>query len=313
MKLHRYAAALAFAPLVVSCSGGGSDPAQAQGQGQASNRIVVDTPAPGSNVDAPRALVQGRVVGASGLVVRINDQLACSAGDTFFLNAFALPAAQHTLQIEATLDDGSTGTASSPLTLSDGRGGLFVTTTGCGGVAPFEANLSLSLSNLSAADIAKVEGFIDDEPARSYTTTELTEGISHVFDSAGLHRARFVVTLKDGSTRGDAAYVNVEDAKTVELALQRVYAGLKTALAQRDAGGALEWLSTGAKGRYQKAFTQEAGRLAQEVKNWSDLQPVEIGDNIAFATMIATQDGVAGDSPVTFVRDDNGQWKIDTL
>ena len=110
----------------------------------------------------------------------------------------------------------------------------------------------------------------------------------------------------------DTVIVNVVDANEMSSAFKTIWSRMKTALLAGDISTALADYSENTKSRYQQIFTQliNTNMVAPIYTNITDIVVSNMDSQIAECWALRPENDGTHAYPITFVKDENGVWKI---
>lgn len=101
------------------------------------------------------------------------------------------------------------------------------------------------------------------------------------------------------------------DRKEIESQLRQIWTAMSAKLVSGDIEGALDYFVDGVKDRYRKTFKEMGkNKLNAIFSNISDFHLGVLYDRKAECGAIRIEGGKRYSYPVSFVRQDNGRWKI---
>ncbi|MBI5204442.1 MAG: hypothetical protein HZA11_05945 [Nitrospirae bacterium] len=101
------------------------------------------------------------------------------------------------------------------------------------------------------------------------------------------------------------------DRKEIESQLRQIWTAMSAKLVSGDIEGALDYFVDGVKDRYRKTFKDMSeSKLKAVFSNVSDFKLGVLYDRKAECGAIRIEGGKRYSYPVSFVRQDNGGWKI---
>lgn len=108
----------------------------------------------------------------------------------------------------------------------------------------------------------------------------------------------------------DKGTINM-DRKEIEGQLRQIWTAMSAKGLSGDIEGALDYFVDGAKDRYRKIFKEMSeNKLKAVFSNISDFHLGSLSDRKAECGAIRIEGGKRYSYPVSFVRQDNGSWKI---
>ena len=267
--------------------------------------LQITNPAPGATITSDSVLVRG-LVDAGGLEVgvTVNAGPAAIVGNSF---SALVPVTAETTEIAAmaTTTTGATASARIPLTVQPATGPtITLDAFPPGGAPPLTVTFHLGnntgrplvLFELDADGDGRVDitGSTFDEPEATYSTSGYRIPILRATDDQGqVYTATTLVTV--GGTP----------------ALEAKWEGMKDALRRGDIPGAMSFVHTASRERYEALFRLlTPGQRAAIDQYLATALPVEIGHNGAEYEMRRSSEGEILSSPIWFQVDEDGIWRI---
>jgi len=131
----------------------------------------------------------------------------------------------------------------------------------------------------------------------------------------GLYLPAVTVTDIIGNTYTATVLVNVLDAASMDDLFKRIWNGMKTSLQTGDTAGALNYFIPGSRDKYSAAFSALQSAVPQIANDMKDIEQVYVSNNVTKYRIKRDQviDGQYKTVSyyIYFVRDQDGQWKLD--
>lgn len=271
--------------------------------------LRITAPAAGSTLTGPEVLVQGSLPAGFGvdIGVTVNGVVALVGGRRF---AAVVPVDAQVTSLTATAIDAFgavLGSDTIPVTVQaqapEPR--VRLEASPATGLAPLTVEFSLT----SLGPVAQVALDLEGNGSADFTGPSL-EGQRFTYAQPGLYLPTVLVTDPGGATHTATAIVQVTDRATLEAILQAKWQGLKDALRQGDIVGAVEFIATSARVRYQAVFTALAPDLPAIDTILTSLTFVRVRGPEAIFEMLRTDDGVEKSFEVRFGVDVDGIWRL---
>ncbi len=285
--------------------------------------VFITSPVDGSTINRPEVMVTGRVLGTLGAgtadtgviingipatvigVERRIDQPSYS--NWFVANNVPLSEGQNTITAVATDTEGNTDKNS--ITVNAVTTGSYISLTANpeSGLSPLEAVLkidgtfSIQASSISYSGPGGVEWLSSTQ--EEYRVRLTAEGI-HTFTAN--------VLGPDGNTiYQDTAIIVVQNRDQLDGLLKKKWDEMKAALMRVDIEGAVGYFVAGSRDKYRQIFTQlGSDKINSIFSNISEIRLYTAYGQVAECGAIRSEAGKAYSYPVTFVKDENGIWRI---
>jgi len=168
------------------------------------------------------------------------------------------------------------------------------------------------LTNLSRP-IASVALDADGDGTPDFGSTTLPETIPFTYAQPGLYHATMTITDDQGVIYTATININVMSLTELDALLKSKWEGMKAALVNGDIETALTYFTSPVQERYRLTFNQFKDKLPIRISNIEAPHLLNVSDILAEAELIRTRHGVRYSYPITFVKDRNGLWKIQTF
>lgn len=268
--------------------------------------IRITSPAAGSVINRFTTLVRGEVIGPAGaeLGVTANGVVAEVSQGQF--GAF-VPLELGSTAITATLVDSTGHSATDAVTVQvpdQQEDPLRLLATPPSGVGPLAVQLEASGASTGTAVRFDLDfegnGLVD-------LATSTFDTVSHTYQDDGLFFPTLTATDDQGNRVTASTIVNVFPFPD----LVAKWAAMKDALRSGDVGGALQFIATQSRERYQGIFSALASEVQQVDAILTDIKLVAVRRNSAEYSMLrADGDGVTRSYYVLFIRDSDGFWRL---
>ena len=127
----------------------------------------------------------------------------------------------------------------------------------------------------------------------------------------GIHVATLRVGLADGQQFEARTAVEVRDRAALEARLQAVWGTFRGALSMGDVAGAVSFVHTDRRARWEEYFRQFTPDLFTATETvFADLTLLEVGTGRAECEMMREVDGLLYSFPISFVIDVDGGWRL---
>lgn len=275
--------------------------------GPAPPTITITSPAPGSVLDQPTALVQGQVTSSIEVGVTVNSVVAAVSGDQF---AALVPVDPSVTQLTAMATDVAGATASDTVAVivqAAAEVPVLLRAVPAGGVAPLTVGFTLS-SLMPVAQIGldlEGDGTVDFEGAS-------LEGQSFLYGAPGLYFPTVTIADINGATYTATAILHVYDPTALDTLLQAKWTAMKDALSRGDVNGAVAVFAQTARDAYRDVFTALAGAggLSQVATDLGGINLVRVRDSAVEYDLRTIRNGTEYSFHVLFVIDSEGLWRL---
>ena len=287
--------------------------ANADGTGDACEivgTIAITSPTAGQIISTSTTSIIGTFTGPAGSGVTVNGRKACVYNNQFAVNNIPVNTGDYTItaQLEPAVGIGE----SNQVTISRNGSSLYSVepNSNCA-VAPLDASFVLSDIDPSIVQIdidyendgiidASITDFNNPVSLHTYTDSNIYQGEVTAFDTAGtLHSQSLSIIVQDGAA--------------IDAVVQANWQNIIAGLGSNNAAQALSGLTPGAQERYAPVFDALLGNMPTILSTFSSLQPVDINTDIAEHAINRTINGVNRVFLIYFVKDENGDWKLDSM
>jgi hypothetical protein len=240
--------------------------------------------------------------------VVVNGIIARVSGGQFAANHIPLTEGQNTITVTATDTNGATATRSITVNAAVPENFIKLTSYPDSGAAPLTLTLrvngSFSITNpvITPTGPGSVEQLVSDNP------DEYKYGIT----TEGFYTFTATITGPDGNTYTDGINIPVLSRTQIDALLRTKWAGLESALTNRNIPAALTLLRPISRSRYQTMFNLLTDQLPAIVAARTDLILESIEGDFAFYALKTLENGSVFSYRVIFARDpSSGLWLIE--
>ncbi len=267
--------------------------------------VRITEPSQGATVASGQVLVRGTVEAAGAEVgIVINGVPAAVVGTTF---SALVPVTPDTTSLTAvaTLISGDSATSSLSLTIAAApTPPVLLDAFPVGGASPLR--VTFSVQNNTGRPRVSFELDFDGDGVADFTSAAFTEPQT-TYSSQGLFLARLRATDDQGQVYSASTLVSVGGIP----ALEPKWEGLKAALRLADISGALTFIHSASRQRYEAVFRRlTPEQLTMIDRSLTTITPVEIGPNGAEYAMRRERGGELLSFPVWFQVDADGIWRL---
>ncbi len=265
------------------------------------------SPGNGAALNRPDVLVRGRVVNARGneTGVTVNGKLATITGNEFAANHIPLTAGANAIVAEAKDTEGNTASASITVQNVPPGEALKLTANVESGIAPLEVLLvidsSMELADLPLTYTGPGEAEVTPRSTSEYRVKLGAEGV-YYFTAHG---------ISGTGPYDDSVAITVVSRTELEPLLKGKWDGMKTAILNGNVDGAMAYFASGIQDRYRAIIDRlGAAKLIGAVSSISDIKVYDLNEGGAEGGALRNETGGIYSYPITFVKDENGIWKI---
>ena len=276
--------------------------------------VHITNPANGSIVNDYSSVIRGTIDEQPGaeIGVTVNGIPAEVNGNNFAVLDVPLQEGENTITANAVDDSGETAQDVTNVTLLNPPSNpvYFIPSPTEG-----ESPLSVTFTETDSIPLAKALYEIDYEGDSivdaSAQTPDALFASSHVYSANGLYFPTITITDADGNTYSKTAIVNVAPLPD----LKAKWNNMKLDLAAGNIPGALNYIALAARGTYQQQFQALAngGILSLAAGDMGSVNINTVMENAAMGDMQIPANGVIYSFAVTFIKDDDGIWRIQSF
>ena len=147
------------------------------------------------------------------------------------------------------------------------------------------------------------DGIVDESGSG---LSEVTTG----YEQTGLYFPSVTVTDTLGNAYTETTVVNVLSRDEMDNLLKGRWEGMRGKLTGGDVEGALKFFVRGSQDSYRQAFTEPGKNLADIFSNIDEIKLHTLKGQVAECGAVRIENGIPYSYPISFVRDENGIWKI---
>ena len=268
--------------------------------------LSITTPLDSSALDKKEILVRGAVISkAQEVGVRVNGEPATVSGKEFVANRVPVGEGNSVVKAEAIDTNGGTAVTSVTVNRTPSRNPLRLAVNIDSGIGPLETVLRIDGVAGTAPDISytgpgNVE-FLDCSSPDSCKIKMTTEGVY-----------AFTVTAVgyDGKTYSDRIAITVLDRAKLDALLKAKWEGMKAAVINGNLELGLSYFAYGSRDKYRAIFMDPSRNITARLSEITKIEIYSIKGMVAQGGGIRIESDGAYAYPLTFVRDQNGMWKI---
>jgi len=273
----------------------------------AENRLSITFPQDGGTIQRPDIRVEGKIVSTGGETgVVVNGILANVYGDTFVANHVPLVEGTNTITATATDGQGNRATITVTVNVVPAKDYIRMRASSEVGIGPFETTLTLD----SSLDLANAPVTYEGTGEVELVKTDTKEYRVNI-PAEGIYTFTARVSDSTGTLYEDKIDIIAVSKADLENRLVSRWEGMKGALLGGNIEAALTFFVPGMQDRYRQVFE----KLGSERMN--SIFTTIIGVELDTCSGRSAEGGIIREEnekiysyPVTFVRDQNGIWKI---
>jgi hypothetical protein len=151
---------------------------------------------------------------------------------------------------------------------------------------------------------------LDSDGTIDYEGDTLTDQV-FAYARPGIHVATLRVRSADGQQFAARTAVEVRDRAALEARLQAVWGAFRGALSIGDVAGAVSFVHTNRRARWEEYFGQFTPDLFAATETiFADVTLLEVGTGRAECEMMREVDGLLYSFPISFLIDVDGGWRL---
>ena len=275
--------------------------------------VHITSPANGSTMSDYSSIIRGTVDDQPGaeIGVTVNGIPAEVNGKNFAVLDVPLQVGQNTITANAVDDSGETAQDISNVTLlNPPTNPVYLTATPAEGQVPLSVSFSVD-DTIPAAKTLYEMDYGDGTAGASAQTAFGLFSSAHVYNTNGLYFPTITITDANGNTYTKTAMVNVAPMPD----LKAKWNNMKSDLAAGDITDALNYITLAARSTYQRQFKALAngGILGLAAGDMGNVNINTIMQDVAEGDMQITVNGTVYSFAVTFIKDDDGIWRIQSF
>lgn len=276
-------------------------------------------PAPQLTITSPvaDATVAGNIVNVTGTFqgplntgITVNSVPAILSGDQWVADNVSLMPGANTLTVTATTDGGLTLTQSVTVTSSAVTQLILTATPEGTGVAPFTVTFQYQFLGAATPQNLKV----DYTGSGNYVAvSDLTATLSYTYSMPGIYPVTLVLTDSNNSQYQAQFYVVVQDPDQMDTLFKSIWDDMTTALVSGNKAAAMNELDGTAQRNYGPVFDVLMPYMQQIVSTFSPLLRSSIYGSLAEYAIVRPSSSDGNVFFVYFIRDQNGNWRLDSM
>lgn len=270
--------------------------------------INITSPASGSDILRPDVMVKGALTMTAGneTGVTVNGMVAMTYNNQFVANHVPLTDGANTITVTATDTAGNTATTAIVVTAVTAGNYIRLNANPEAGIAPLDTTIridgSFSVTNplINATGPATVESLVSSNP-EEYVYRMTVEGIYFFTASA---------TGPDSMQYQDTAGIVVYNQSQLDTVLRSIWSAMTSKLSIGDKTGALLYMSSVTRPNYEQILNAISSQLPSMMATQQELNFIYATNNMAKYELVTLEEATLYSYEVTFIKDENGIWKI---
>ena len=272
--------------------------------------ITIASPTAGQVINTSTTSVIGTFSGPAGSGVMVNHRQACVYNNQFVINNIPVNTGDHTIvaQLVPAVGIGE----STQITINRDGDSLYtlIPNTNCA-VAPFDAKFTLGILD---ASILQIDIDYDNDGITDASITDFNNPLLlHTYTNPGTYQVNITGFDSVGNPHNQNLSIIVQDGVAIDAVIQAGWQNITAGLSTNNIEQALNELTPNAQEKYGPVFNALQGNLPAILSTFSRLQIVDINADYAEYAINRTIDGVNRLFLIYFVKDDNGEWKLDAM
>jgi len=272
--------------------------------------ITITNPIPGQMINTSTTSVTGTFNGPAGSGVMVNSRQACVYDNQFVINNIPVNTGDHLIiaQIIPAVGIGE----STLITINRDGDSLYTVepNTNCA-VAPFDARFTLD--NLDAS-ILQIDIDYDNNGVTDANISDLSNPLLlHTYTNPGNYQVKITGFDTASQLHNQSLSIIVQDGVAIDAVIQAGWQNITAGLSTNNIAQALIELTPNAREKYGPVFDALRGNLPAILSTFSSLQVVDINTDYAEYAINRTIDGENRLFLIYFVKDENGEWKLDEM
>lgn len=271
--------------------------------------IRITSPADGESLQTPVTTVQGELgcIADANTGVVVNGVAALIDGTHFIATHVTPDSSSGLLKADLVNDSGAViASAQVAPRLDPASNFMVLSTDRSSGIAPLEASLTLTESNIPL--------FSSTVTCAGPTTAPVQRlGLDSYmvdFDQPGLYLCTALAKDASGNDLIDRIGILVYDQAVLDALLQAKWSGMKTALANGEVDRASGYFNERTRSIYRTYFEQLTTILPQAVADMGNATLLRADEDVAIYDLRTVRNGNIYSFQLEFIRDGDGIWRI---
>lgn len=270
--------------------------------------ITISSPSHGDTINRKTVLVSGAIhSNVEEISVKVNGRLAEVNGDNYFINDIPLKTGQNLITAQIIEAEGYKAEESITIKTDTQVQPLKLSSNIVSGIPPLNINFRIDTDIPHTITSFRMD--YDGDGIIDYTADN-ADNISFTYNTSGIYYAAASITDDQGKQYCEKLGINVISREELDGLLKRKWAGFGDSLREKDIQKALSYLVNRSQGRYEQGFILLMDQLPAIFSMTEGFNPVSIIENTAIYENVVNEGEVTMSYPVTFIKDENGFWKI---
>jgi len=291
----------------------------------ANNAVAIASPYNGATITGSKTIIKG-AMDTTVPVNSVNMLVTNSTGSTsylaqvngkYFAAQVSLSAGENTVTVTATDQNSGKHTATVAVTGTGQANNVTLQAAPSVGIptAKQSGKTLLDVSLMTSASLTTTVASYDWDFSGSGASEQTCYSHSNInvdYEHVGLYLTTVIVTDTAGNRYKDTAIVNVLDVTEMDNIFSQKWNSMKSALANGDIGGAMNYYANGAREVFNQRFSAPdlSTSLPDIVAAMGSFRLVNITEDTAECELRIDKGGEAYSFQVLYIRDPDGSWGI---
>ena len=269
--------------------------------------IKITSPSNGMIINKAKTIVKGTIKSdTKDIGINVNGIIAEIRGSEWIANDVPLTIGTNTITATATDSYGNKDTTAITINVNDASQQVELSSSPTSGIAPL--NITFSATTSFTPVLYQID--FNGDGIADYTGTSFNN-ISYTYTTEGIYYPTITVTDNQGNTYSDTIAITVLNKIEMDTLLKSKWEEMKSALMRGDIETALTYLVSKNRDKYRQIFINlDVNRINSIFSNIAEIKLYNVYGNSAQYGAIRSEIGGAYSYPITFVKDEDGIWKI---
>lgn len=273
--------------------------------------ISISNPIENEAVSSSSRSVIGTFTGPSGSGVMVNGRSACTYNNKFVINNIPLVTGSNQIiaQLVPTVGIGEMVQVS---VNREGASLFSVEVSEDCAVSPLQSKLTLHEID---PGIKRIDVDFDGDGLVDSSLDDFSNPVlEHTYEQPGIYRVMITgFEASTGSYHHHELHIIVEDGDAIDTEIKSNWQRFTSDLGAKDLEQALDEMTPKAKEKFRPVFEALQGDLPQIVNSFSNIQAVDLGTDYAEYLVKRTINGEVHAFLIYFIKDEYGNWKLDSM